>query len=166
MKCLTPSECYNWVSSRGMTDRPYRRSMGPTAQFRIKKSENELTLIAKRVAEVLQSDSELLLVIDDWSSYRDYEMERIMGIRKQAGELRWVIDAPGHELKAIEPELRYRLIHFILSAESGWCAYLYAFPSRLTLLLWEGDIIDLWAEKRGTVKKFEAFLESIKPQIV
>ncbi len=110
----------------------------------------------------MDADSEVLIVADDWGLYREEEMEHVLEIRKEVGETRWVIDAPGHEVKRIDADFRSKLILFFLSADSGWSAYIYAFPSRTTLFLWEGDIIDLWTQKRGLLKRFESFLETIK----
>jgi hypothetical protein len=145
-----------------MVKRPYATSTAPFVQFWIRKSEGDLAAIAKGIIEILDADDEVLLVADDWGLYREEEMEQILEIRRGMGETRSVIDAPGHEMKRDDENYRQKLIQFFLSAETGWSAYVYAFPSKTTLFFWERDIIDLWSQRRGTVEKFESFLETVK----
>jgi hypothetical protein len=143
-----------------MVVEPYKRGSYPTVQFYNAKA--DLEIITKGIIDCLAKDGDMLLVADDWCLYREEEMSEIMAIRNEVNENRWVLEAPGHALKKADGNFRERLLRFMLSARSGWSAYIYAFPSQTILLLWEGDIIDLWTLKSGVVKKFDAFLKRTK----
>ena len=61
-----------------------------------------------------------------WPFYQPDEMALIASLRRSHGELRWLIDAPGHVFGADE---RNELIGWIYLMECfGWDAYLFASP--------------------------------------
>jgi hypothetical protein len=147
-----------------MESTPYARGNRPNVQYFVDRNESKLDITAQRLVELFERDRELLLVADDWSTYRDEEMAEIMRWREAASETRWLVDAPGHELKNGDSELRLKLVQFVLRTSSRWSAYLYGFPSKTTVLMWEGDIIDLWTAKSGVIRKFDSRLPRLKPK--
>ena len=92
-----------------------------------------------------------LLVHYDWALYRPDEMALVSAVRRSHGELRWLIDAPGHLFSASEKD---DLIgQACLQLWFEWSAYVYLPHDGLTMNLWEGELIDIWTTRSET---FEA----------
>lgn len=82
-----------------------------------------------------------LLHITDWSLYSADEMAVVSELRKAHGDGRALIETPGHVFKSGERDLLIGLMGLV--AAYGWTAYVY-FDHGLTVLLWEGELMDLW----------------------
>jgi hypothetical protein len=69
-------------------------------------------------------------------------MAIVTHIRRSCGEQLPLVQTPGHVFTAAERDLLIGLLTLVTAY--GWTAYLY-FDHGLTLLSWEGDLLDLWA---------------------
>jgi len=81
-------------------------------------------------------------------------------LRRGHGEQRRLIDAPGHLFEATEKD--EAIGHCYLAVIFHWTAYLYLASGAVTLLFWEGDLIDVWNPSKTmspaieeVVRKFE-----------
>src|SRR6266571_3529128 len=102
MKCLTTAECRNWVKSRGMTLTPHPSRIPPVRQIRLP-GPQILGRLASQFAGVLEKDSNLLVLVDDWALYKPEEMDSLVELRAESGEQRPLIEAPGHDLRRSDP---------------------------------------------------------------
>jgi hypothetical protein len=83
-------------------------------------------------------------------------MAVVSQIRKASGEDRWLIETPGHVFESRERDLLIGMMSLV--AAYGWTGYVY-FDHGLTLLLWEGELMDVWDRKAG---RFQTILEAWK----
>jgi hypothetical protein len=97
-----------------------------------------------------------LLHIVDWSPYESHEMEVVCQIRQACDERRPIIETPGHLFSASERDLLIGLMALVTSY--GWSAYVY-FDHGVTLLSWEGQIMDLW---RAAGSRFASVREELQ----
>jgi hypothetical protein len=70
-------------------------------------------------------------------------MALVDSIRRGYGEQRWLIDAPGHLFGPAEQA--DAVGHCYLALMLGWSAYLYLASGTVTVLFWEGDLVDVWS---------------------
>jgi hypothetical protein len=105
----------------------------------------------------------VLLQITDWSLYSPDEMAVVMQLRKPS---RILLESPGHVFGMGERDLLIGMMGLV--AAYGWTAYVY-FDERLTLLLWEGEIMDAWCPDSWShqeiiehVKKLQSEAESLR----
>jgi len=97
------------------------------------------------IVECAESFAAALLHVTDWSLYTPDEMAIVSAIRKAEGDHRRLIETPGHTFGAAERDLLIGLLSLVTAYD--WTAYLY-FDNGITLLSWEGEILDLWATDR------------------
>ena len=83
-----------------------------------------------------------LLYVTDWSTYSLDEMLTVCQIRQYHGDDGWLIKTPGHVFGSDERDLLIEMMGLVV--EYGWTAYVY-FNHRLTLMLWEGELMDVWS---------------------
>jgi hypothetical protein len=157
MKCLTKPECSAWLETHAIIEAPYENPRPVNAdiiQFAPPKSSPRLIAFSRQLFDWIGNLEAGLLQINDWPFYQPDEMVVINAIRRSHGELRPLIEAPGH---LFEPKEKDELIAlFYLTIMFGWSAYLYLLPNKATVLNWEGDLIDLWSFDK---QHFAAFKE-------
>lgn len=165
MKLLTRSESRRWCESRGIVHQPHSNGREVNLQFATPKSTVARGDFISSVAEVLRKDSEILLVADDWfSSDQDHQLEILAAIRSKYGKCGPLDDTPGHHITD-EREALAELADKFLSFSGFWSAYIYAFPSRTSLLLWEGDLIDVWTPRNAVLKTIRATAQKLDLKI-
>src|SRR5947207_10215141 len=98
MKCLTPNECSDWLRGRGIVEAPYsRNSTGDFCfQFEPPIKPSRLTAFTRGLFDTFGEFSGALVMFTDWALYRPDEMALIDSLRREHGEHRLLIDAPGH----------------------------------------------------------------------
>ncbi len=146
MKCLTPSECSEWLTRNGLIEKPYNHEKGNASyclQFEPPVKPSQRTAFTRRLFESFGAFQGALIVFTDWSLYEPDEMELMDSIRRGNGEKRRLIDAPGHLAEGQEESLSIGLCYLALMF--NWTAYLYLPSLPATVLFWEGDLIDVWA---------------------
>jgi len=146
MKCLTPSQCSEWLSEHDIFESPYSCAEANDEyylQFEPPERPSRLTAFTRSLFEGFGEFSGALVVFTDWALYRPDEMALIDSIRRGSGEQRWLIDAPGHLFERSEQLNAIGLCY--LAVIFGWSAYLYLASGAVTVFFWEGDLIDIWS---------------------
>lgn len=149
LQTQTNEQCAEWLTSRGLVGDPYHRTdasgvsyvqipLAPAARRTMAKLRHLVLL-----AGPFQS---ALLHVTDWSLFSADEMEVITGLRIAAGDERALIETPGHLYDSGERDLLIGMMGLV--AAYGWTAYVY-FDHGLTLLLCEGEYVDVW-DTNGT----------------
>jgi hypothetical protein len=157
MECLTAKECRRRIDGRGMLYAPHPHQVACTAQLRLPATSPERASVGGRLAPLVERESSVLLVVDDWGLYKQEEMAQLDAIRTAVGEMRTLIEAPGHLLRKPEHALFTDLTSLILGFPSRWSFYLYGLSSEFTLYFWEGDFLDVWSSK-GVVSELRELL--------
>jgi hypothetical protein len=126
---------------------PHPARLALTAQLELPATPAQRAALGAKLAPLLTSESSLLLVADDWAHYAAGEMDRLDAIRRESGETRPLLEAPGHLFREPEQLRAARLASLLLGFPSRWSFYLYGLSSPFTLLFWEGDLLDVWAPR-------------------
>ena len=162
MKCLTRSECSEWLKRNNLVESPYQKCRENLyVQFEAPGKPRRLTAFARRLMAILGPFSGALILFEDWSPCESDAMALIDAIRRGYDERRFLIDAPGHLFESTEADQVIGLCYLTLLF--GWTAYLYLpQPVSATVLFWEGDLMDVWVQDgdmrdgvREMVKEFE-----------
>ena len=146
MQCLTPNQCSEWLREHGIVESPYSRDEANDAfclQFEPPEKPSRLTAFTRSLFDGFGEFPGALIVFTDWALYRPDEMALIDSLRRGHGEERWLIDAPGHLFDPTEQTIAIGFSY--LAVIFGWSAYLYLPSGAVTILLWEGDLIDVWS---------------------
>jgi hypothetical protein len=144
LKTLSTNDCTDWLVSRKLPVDPYcqwRSSPPYYKQFSLLHNSLRMTAPFSSIVHGAEPFGTSLLHITDWTPYYPAEMALVAQVRKACGEDRLLIETPGHEFIAEERDLLIGLLAVITSY--GWTAYVY-FDHGLTLLSWEGEIMDFW----------------------
>jgi len=177
MQCLANNEVSEWLRQHAIQEDPYHLGHAPAyyLQFHAPQQHRQLDAFTRHYYARIISGSASLLHVTDWCLYKPSEMIAIAGIRSSNGEVRLLIEAPGHEIEPSETETGIAL--FSLCGSFAWTAYLYSPQARTTLYCWEGGIFDFWtdsgemlAEMRSIVSEFSLSLtcdaeQAIPPNI-
>jgi|GEM_PF-1474888 len=166
MKCLTETECSEWLKHHAIIEAPYNCNSAPIkadyARFVSPKTTTRLIAFTRHFFDWVGDFEFGLLQMTDWSLHEPDEMAIVNSIRRSHGETRWLIKAPGH---LFDQKGRDELISmFYLSIMFGWTTYLYFLPNKVTVLNWEGDIIDLWAFDSKHFAEFSQIKETFQLQ--
>src|SRR5207245_2304990 len=104
-----------------------------------------------------------LIVFTDWALYKPDEMALVQAIRRGHEERRWLIDAPGHLFE--KSEENEAIGHCYLAAIFGWSAYLYLASGAVTMLFWEGDLVDVWCPEETLARALRKVVQSYELRI-
>lgn len=147
MRCLTNSEIYEWLAGQGMHHQPLDCGVPVGGDFPNPiRSESRLEL-ADYFADLLTKDGNKLVEILPGPPRLTEEREQMARFRAGFDETRSLITAPGHLFKSGDRQDFRRLLTQLLGYGDGWSFYIYAAPSRTTLLI--HDRIEVWSPKRG-----------------
>ena len=130
MRCLTNSECAEWLRSHEIDGVSKHGSQEVTGDFEIlfaapREARIQACLVRELVAWVGEFKTALFW-ISDWPFYKPDEMAIVEGLRRAHGECRRLIEAPGH---LFEWEERDELIGWIaLMMSFGWDGHLFVSP--------------------------------------
>jgi hypothetical protein len=145
VKALSREECSSWLASFGIAADPYYSASGrssPFDQFPIAQHAPSASAMFRCIVACAEPFESALLHVIDWSLYEPDEMAVISDVRHAYDERRPLIEAPGHLFAGSERDILVGLLSLVTSY--GWSAYLY-FDHGVTLLSWEGEIMDLWS---------------------
>lgn len=127
-------------------------------QFEVPERPTRLTAFTRSLFDGFGEFSGALVVFTDWALYRPDEMALIQSLRRGSGEQRSLIDAPGHWF---EPTEQTDAIGYCyLAVIFGWSAYLYLTSGALTVLFWEGDLIDVWSSDEALPKTIREIVQT------
>ena len=166
MKCLCRSACSAWLNQRGIPEAPYERagkSPGHYLQFTTPRTPSQIGALTRTLFEQIGAFPGALIVFTDWPTYYRDEMAIMNSLRRAHGETRPLIDAPGHEFTELEgPEA---IGHCSLALGFQWSAYLYFASGTISVLFWEGDLVDVWGTDRKLMLDVRSFVREFKLQI-
>lgn len=143
MQTLTDNGCSDWLASRKLLANPYgspdsRHSF--CDQFPLPNTLRVSSLF-RSILDCIGPFEAALLHVTDWTPYDPDEMAVVAHVRQAFGELRPMIESPGHVFAASEHHLLVGLLSLVTSY--GWTAYVY-FDHGVTLFSWEGDLLDFY----------------------
>jgi hypothetical protein len=152
MQMLTEAQCLAWLKEKRIPADPYSSSHGPEAfgrvpfieQARLPQHRTEVFL---RLVENLSSCGSALLHVTDWALYTPDEMSVFDACRRAYGEMRRLIEAPGHLFQQAQFTLFAGMLALIKNY--GWVAYAY-FDDGTTALIWKGEFLDLWSYEEAS----------------
>jgi len=166
MKCLTGIECSDWLKSHSIIEAPYNYNLAYVksnyTRFDPPKTSSHLIAFTRHFFDWVGDFESALLQMTDWPLYKPDEMAIISAVRRSHEETRRLIEAPGH---LFEKKEEAKLIAmFYLSIMFDWTSYLYFLPNRVTILNWEGSIIDLWSFDSKHFSEFDKIKETFQLQ--
>lgn len=164
MRCLTNDEVSAWLAERRITEAPYATNLETSpshyVQAAVSRDYHRIDAFARHCINGILGNGVCLIHVTDWSLYQPSEMIVIDALRSHHGELRRLIDAPGHLFESGETETAVAL--FSLCASYGWSCYLYSPPDQCTLLNWEGELFDFWTADPGKLAEFKTLLRDFE----
>ena len=158
MKTLTNDDCSEWLASRKLAADPYYspKSRPPHyEQFPLPQHALSSAAVFRSIVACVEPFETALLHLTDWALYAPDEMAVVAHVRQACGEQRPLIETPGHVFTATERDLLIGLLALVTFY--GWTAYLY-FDNGVTLLSWEGELLDLYCSDSGRYKAVRELL--------
>ncbi|MDD4977904.1 MAG: hypothetical protein PHI29_04670 [Gallionella sp.] len=159
MKCITETECSEWLLQHGVDETPYGHGLSRGVhyiQFAPPTSNEDISHFVQALVKSLGNFQGCLLQIHDWMYDSEYEEDPTSSIRLRCGEGRSIKEAPGFVFEPSELSDAIELCALIL--ERDWTAYLYLTSKAATLLLWEGALVDFWSNDAKVEKHVHAEL--------
>lgn len=136
MICLSREYCSEWLRHKEITEAPYARKLArgiAYLQFEPPKDRRDHAFLTS-LLDALGPFSGVLLQMTDWLWNDEYESDPTARLREAHGKNRSLIEVPGFLFGPSEATEAVNL-------------------GALALLLWEGDLIDLWSrDKNASVR--------------
>lgn len=104
-------------------------------------------MLADYLADLLSKDGNKLLEILPGPQQETEDWELLDRFRADLDEPRPIIAAPGHLFKSGDRREFRTLLSQLLGSRDVWSFYIYAAPSRTTLLI--SNRIEVWSPKKG-----------------
>ncbi len=149
MKFLTPKECSEWLRSKEIIEAP-DQSTELTDQhwlrFETPKTPRGISAFTRNLFFEFEPFAGALLVYYDWPVYQPDEMTLMDAVRRGHGELRRLIDAPGHLFESGDEAQSIGQSYLGIFFE--WSAYLYLASGKATIQFWEGELVEVWCDDR------------------
>jgi hypothetical protein len=181
MKCLTVTECSDWLSRHGIAEEPYGRkskSLDHCFQFEpptdaagimslvrcLIGNQGKLSNEWEEFGGILGKFEGGLIIFEDWETYPPDMICLITSIRQAHGEKRGLSDAPGHLFEGDEDADVISQCYLIIMF--GWTAYLCLALKRATLLFWEGDLIDFWSADEDLLDAVKLSVQKNKTELM
>jgi hypothetical protein len=145
VKTLTDDACSEWLASHKIPADPYysEQTRPPYyEQFPLPRHALSSSAVLRSIVTCAEPFETALLHITDWALYSPDEMAVVEHVRQSCGDVLPLSQTPGHVFTAAECDLLIGLLALVTTY--GWSAYLY-FDHGLTLLSWEGELLDMWA---------------------
>ncbi|TAL30015.1 MAG: hypothetical protein EPN97_13005 [Alphaproteobacteria bacterium] len=177
MKCLTKSECSDWLHQHSIVEEPYgsgKKISGSYLQFTAPDSaQASMHLMRCLIGNHSRHEGDLecfdgilgkfegaLLLLNDWQTYPPDMYSIVMSLRHSHEEQRSLVDAPGHLFDANEDADLIGQCNLILMY--NWTAYLYLASAKATFLFWEGELIDFWTHDMEIYQKVKSLIQELK----
>ena len=144
MKFLSPSECSAWLTSEGCCEAPYGRTGWSAAsylQFAIPKTDGAVSRTVDSIRTCLGPPQTCLFQITDWARYADLGNATLSNLESTCSGSPQSSDVRGILFEPSEADEMFECCATVVA--SGMSAYLYV-PGSGTVLLWEGDLVDVW----------------------
>lgn len=147
MRIQTSSESRKWLTGQGMHYRPMDCGVPVAGDFSMPADLESRQQLADHLVDLLAKDGNKLIEVLTAPSARAEDWEKLDTFRSQAGNPPSLLSAPGHLFKSADKEHFRELLSLLMSFENGWAFYIYAAPSRTTLLL--NGRVGIWSQKKG-----------------
>ncbi len=156
MRCLTSSEIHKWLTGQGIHHQPLANGFPVAGDFQMPTTPEARLQLADYLANLLSKDGNKLIELNPAPLARPGEWEAIDRFRSGLDETRPLISAPGHLFKSRNREEFKTMLSTLLGFQTGWSFYIYAAPSRTTLLI--DERIEIWSAKKGPRNDLGRFL--------
>jgi hypothetical protein len=156
MRCLTNSEIHKWLAGQGMRHQPLNGGVPVAGEFPLPEGRRNRLVLADYLADLLSKDGNKLLEILPGPQQLAEDWELLDAFRAGSDETRPLLTSPGHLFKSGDRRGFRMLLSQLLGARNGWSFYIYAAPSRTTLLL--HDQIEMWSPKKGMRNELGRYL--------
>lgn len=156
MRCLTNSEIHKWLAGQGMHHQPLNCGVPVAGDFLMPTERRSRLVLADYLADLLTKDGNKLLEILPGPQHGPEDWEHLERFRGGFDENRPLITAPGHLFKSGGRQDFRSLLALLLGSQETWSFYLYAAPSRTSLLI--HDRIEIWSPKKGVRNEIGRYL--------
>jgi len=164
MRCLTASECSEWLQQRSIVELPYSTNRQRISfQFEPPRNPRQLTAFVRGLFDAFGEFPGALLQFTDWTTSNPDELATFGALRRSHGEQRWLIDAPGHLFSP--SEAAEAIGHCYLAASYDWSFYVYLASGAATIYFWEGDLIDYFGVDAALTKKICELVNQFKLRV-
>lgn len=113
-------------------------------------------MLADYLADLLSKDGNKLLEILPSPQFGTEDWDQLDRFRAGFDEKRPLIAAPGHLFKSGGRQDFRNLLAQLLGSQEMWSFYIYAAPSRTSLLI--NDRIEVWSPKKGMRNEIGRYL--------
>ena len=139
-----------------MHHRPLESGVPLAGDFDMPLERRSRVHLANHVADLMTKDGNKLVEVQPSPQARAEEWEAFESFRANHGIERSLVDVPGHLFKSADREAFRMLVTMLLGFESKWSFYIYAAPSRSTLLL--NGRVGVWSPKKGLRNELGRYL--------
>jgi len=133
-----------------MHHQPVEAGVPVAGQYPLPAERRSRLQLADELAGLLSKDGTKLIEVLPAPGSDPLEWESLVSYRCGLEEPRSLDDAPGHLFKSRERGEFRELLSVLFGFGRGWGMYVYAAPSRTTLLV--SDRLELWSVKRGGLR--------------
>lgn len=139
-----------------MHHRPLESGVPLAGDFDMPHEQRTRVLLANHLADLVAKDGNKLVEVQPSPQAQAEEWEALEQFRANHGIERSLLDVPGHLFKKADREEFRTLVTMLLGFESKWSFYIYAAPSRSTLLL--NGRVGVWSPKKGLRNELGRYL--------
>lgn len=158
MRCLTSSEIHKWLAGQGLHHQPLDCGVPVAGDFSMPTERRARLQLADYLADLLSKDGNKLVEVIPKPQTRESDWETLHRFRTNLDEPRTLISTPGHLFKSKDRGDFRMMLSTLLGFEGGWSFYIYAAPSRTTLLM--DDRIEIWSPKKGLRNELGRYLSA------
>lgn len=177
MIILDDNQCSQWLSSRQFQFEEavsgpryvegfvFLPSDGFSAVFNIPDDSRIQVMLTQRLAHWPEGQ-DVLLWMTSWATYREEEMEVFLEFRRQSGETRPLINAPGHLLNTASTEDVWTMRQLLLLMTAfNWEGFVLQADRQL--ILWMADsVVETYTLKRGKHQEVLDVIEELSLEVV
>lgn len=156
MRCLTSSEIHKWLAGQGMHHQPLDCGVPVAGDFPIPAESQARLLLADYIAGLLSKDGNKLIEVKPAPQVQAHEWETLTRFRTNLDEQRTLISTPGHLFKSGDRADFRLMLSTLLGFPAGWSCYIYAAPSRTSILI--DERVRIWSPKKGLRNELGRYL--------
>ena len=156
MRCLTSSEIHKWLTGQGMHHQPLTNGCPVAGDFSMPSGAQARLQLADYLADLLVKDGNKLIEVIPAPQPEDNDWQTINEFRAKLDEKRSLTTSPGHLFKSRDRDDFRAMLTTMLGFPEGWSFYIYAAPSRTTILV--ADRIEIWSPKKGLRNELSRYL--------
>ncbi len=156
MRCLTSSEIHKWLTGQGIHHQPLSNGVPVAGDYAMPTEIQARLQLADYLADLLAKDGNKLIEVNLAPQTQDGDWQLFNQFRENLDEKRPLVTTPGHLFKSRDRDEFRAMLTTLLGFPSGWSFYIYAAPSRTTLLL--AERIEIWSPKKGLRNELGRYL--------